>query len=298
MRLAQIKYFIKIAELSSISKAAKELYVSQPALTKQMNLLEEEMGVKLMLRLNTGIVLTKAGEKMYKDCVRIVAGLEDTLEEVKKIGRELPPKITIGCFEGATIEDFMPELYAYLEENLGVREIELLRNVGKKNHEDLENDKIDMLIDLRLSPDEKLKKGYKSKVISHRTGAFIYSDKSKLAKKRSLKVDDFKKEKLMVMDPAYNKYFGKASLDTISKVLGIKPEIVFVENFMTLMTNIRYGKGYAIMSKIVADDDETLKAFPLPKEFGADVICVWKEDKKIINDIMKNYKEEDSLISS
>ena len=97
------------------------------------------------------------------------------------------------------------------------------------------------------------------------------------------------------MDPVFDKNFGKASLETISKLMGIKPEIVFVENFMTLMTNIRYGKGYAIMSKIVADDDETLKAFPLPKEFGADVICVWKEDKKIINDIMKNYKKEDSL---
>ncbi len=59
MKLIQIRYFLTVAECRSITKAAEQMYVSQPALSKQMNLLEEELEVQLMKRTPAGIELTE-----------------------------------------------------------------------------------------------------------------------------------------------------------------------------------------------------------------------------------------------
>ena len=62
MTLQQLKYVCKMAECRSLSKAADELYVSQPSLTKALHELEEEMGITIFQRTNKGIVISKDGE--------------------------------------------------------------------------------------------------------------------------------------------------------------------------------------------------------------------------------------------
>ena len=61
MNFEQLQYVLTIAEQNSITKAANQLYLSQSALTKSMNRLEDELGVKLFDRLSTPIHLTAAG---------------------------------------------------------------------------------------------------------------------------------------------------------------------------------------------------------------------------------------------
>ena len=58
------KIFYVVAKYESFSKAANELYVSQPAISYSIKKLEEELNTKLFIRLNTGIKLTDAGEKL------------------------------------------------------------------------------------------------------------------------------------------------------------------------------------------------------------------------------------------
>src|SRR6187549_2253553 len=62
----QLKYFIRIAELEHFGQAAAELHIVQPALTRQMQKLEEELGVELFERLPRGIRLTAAGQVMLE----------------------------------------------------------------------------------------------------------------------------------------------------------------------------------------------------------------------------------------
>ena len=63
MRLGQLEYFIKIAECGSFSKAAKELYISQPTLTKSIANLEAEYDIQLLERASKGIRLTPKGRE-------------------------------------------------------------------------------------------------------------------------------------------------------------------------------------------------------------------------------------------
>ena len=62
MNFKQLEYFTAVAEEGSISGAARELHVAQPPVSRQLALLEDELGATLFLRTNKGVVLTEAGQ--------------------------------------------------------------------------------------------------------------------------------------------------------------------------------------------------------------------------------------------
>lgn len=87
MRLLQLEYFIKIAECGSISKAAQELFISQPSLTKSIANLETEYEIKLLERTTKGVSVTEKGREFLeyaKDVVNSRKLLEDMFGKEKK----------------------------------------------------------------------------------------------------------------------------------------------------------------------------------------------------------------------
>lgn len=92
MRLAQLEYFIKIAECGSITKAAQELFLSQPSLTKSIGNLEHEYNIQLFSRTPKGIQLTPQGREFLeyaKAAVNACQALESNFgsKQNKKIQR-------------------------------------------------------------------------------------------------------------------------------------------------------------------------------------------------------------------
>ena len=79
MNFKQLEYFVHVAELGSFSKAAIELDVAQPALSRQVRLLETDLRVTLLQRTGRGVLLTEAGKRLYDhhDIAEVpVAGIE------------------------------------------------------------------------------------------------------------------------------------------------------------------------------------------------------------------------------
>lgn len=94
-----LETFIKVADLGSFSKAADKLYISSTAVIKQINLLEQELGLQLLERTHRGISLTRAGRSIYGDAKYLIQYSKDSLtrannamqseEKVIKIGNSL-----------------------------------------------------------------------------------------------------------------------------------------------------------------------------------------------------------------
>lgn len=72
MKLNALEYFITLSESRSINEAARKLYISQPSLTKALQLLEDEVGTQLFQRSSAGIVLTPAGKKMLPEAKQVM----------------------------------------------------------------------------------------------------------------------------------------------------------------------------------------------------------------------------------
>ena len=84
MNLKQLEYFAAAAECRNISIAAKRLHMAQPPLSRQIQLLEDELGVKLIIRNNKGIELTEAGKLLYEKAAGIFRNVEEIQDTMKE----------------------------------------------------------------------------------------------------------------------------------------------------------------------------------------------------------------------
>ena len=76
MELSQLRTLIHVADLGSLSKAADRIGIAQPALSRQIRMLEEELSVRLFTRHGRGMVLTEKGREILEHATRVMAELE------------------------------------------------------------------------------------------------------------------------------------------------------------------------------------------------------------------------------
>lgn len=79
----RLLYFIRIAEAGSLGRAAQSLHVAQPALSRQMRLLEDEVGTALFERTARGMPLTAAGQAFYTDAKRLLVDGQDAMRRAR-----------------------------------------------------------------------------------------------------------------------------------------------------------------------------------------------------------------------
>ncbi|HDR9173065.1 TPA: LysR family transcriptional regulator [Burkholderia vietnamiensis] len=87
MDLRQMRYFVAVAECRSISVAARLVHVAQPALTRQMHALEEELGTSLFDRTTRGVSLTDAGKQLLADATKLLDDAATAMDRVRRAGR-------------------------------------------------------------------------------------------------------------------------------------------------------------------------------------------------------------------
>lgn len=92
----QLETFVSVAESGSFNKAAEKLYISPPAVIKQINLLEEKLDLQLFVRTHRGLVLTRAGQSLYQDTKYIIQYCRNAVTRAKNAMQESENLIRIG----------------------------------------------------------------------------------------------------------------------------------------------------------------------------------------------------------
>ena len=92
----QLETFIRVADAGSFNKAAEESFITPTAVIKQINLLEDSLGVKLFDRTHRGLHLTKAGHSLYQDSKYIIQYCRDSITRAKNAMQEDSNIIRIG----------------------------------------------------------------------------------------------------------------------------------------------------------------------------------------------------------
>lgn len=92
MELRHLRYFIAVAEALSFTKAAEKLHTSQPSLSRQVQDLEEELGVPLLNRSKQRVGLTEAGVAFLEDSKKLLAHAQEIVQSIRRMGhREAKP---------------------------------------------------------------------------------------------------------------------------------------------------------------------------------------------------------------
>lgn len=188
MLLRQIKYFQSIVENNSFSKAADECFISQSAISQQMQSLEKELGVRLFERRNRKFSLTEAGEHFYKRTLVISADLEQLKREIVRIDKKDEPLLSLGYLVSYDGKEFHGAISAFSEKHPEVK-----LNVISGNHEDLYDALRTEKIDLALNDQRRaFSDDYENVVLARTVLSVEIASHNPLSKLDSVDIADLK----------------------------------------------------------------------------------------------------------
>lgn len=103
MLLRQMKYFVAVIDCNSFTVAAEQCYISQSAISQQIQSLEKELGVELIHRENRRFTITPTGQYFYSHCKAILEQVDDLVHETKRLGKDHELQLRMGylrCYSG------------------------------------------------------------------------------------------------------------------------------------------------------------------------------------------------------
>src|SRR5690606_38502862 len=157
MELRQIRYFQCVARELRFTKAARLLHIAQPPLSRQIKMLEEELGVAVFERLGRGIVLTDAGRYFLDQTEKMTQRLEETINATRRIGKN--DRIWFGVgFVPSTLYGHMPALIRQLRQLNTQVEIGLVEMTTLQQFEALKSGRIDIGVGRILLKDEEIER--------------------------------------------------------------------------------------------------------------------------------------------
>lgn len=143
LNIKQMSYFIAVAEELHFGRAAERLNVAQPPLSRQIKQIEEELGALLFNRGRNAVTLTQAGERLYVRLQKILADLDDTKLEIRRLGQGAEGRLRIG-FVGSSTYGLLPTIIKSFRANFPQVNLSLLPMNNAQLHRALIRREIDI----------------------------------------------------------------------------------------------------------------------------------------------------------
>jgi DNA-binding transcriptional LysR family regulator len=143
MDLRQLRYFVAVARERNFTRAAEQLHMAQPPLGRQIQLLEEELGVPLLLRNSRPLRLTEAGRFFYEQAVQVLGRVEQMVTATRRLGLNQQGSLSIG-FVPSTLYGGVPILLRRLRQQHPDVDIQLVELSSIQQVEALKTGRIDL----------------------------------------------------------------------------------------------------------------------------------------------------------
>lgn len=137
-----LEYFLVVVKHLSISKAAKELFISQPALSKQISQLETELGVTLFDRTKHALKLTRAGEVLLSETNELFDKQDELMQRVRDAGNVSDDTLRL-CYMPGALNYRVADLLAVFQKRYSDIRLELIGGLPSQIFSDLLNEKIE-----------------------------------------------------------------------------------------------------------------------------------------------------------
>ena len=279
MNLMRIKYFVEVAKWGSFSKAAQMLYVSQPNLSRQIALMEQEVGFALFHRTGKTIQLTRAGEYLYGQFRDLPEMTERAIAHAETISRRDVGSLSIGVLEGQDVNAFLFSRINGLREKNPNLLVEMERNSFRNLRQGLDRGAYDLLITLEFELDGRDE--WESKILFRQPGAIVLSRSHPLAERDDLTIEDFRNEPFV----AISREDSPGGYDLLLKQCG---QCGFVPNIVretatleSLFLCVEMGMGVAILDRNTRlERNDALRIIDIPNSHAAGVAVVWRKDNR------------------
>lgn len=282
----RIKYFLSAANCLNFTVAAQQMFITQQAMTRQISLLEDELGVKLFERSTKRVSLTAAGKVCRDEFMKLNTALDMAVQRIQNTALANTSVVTVGFYyffsRDKIITPIMESLYKkFPDVNFKIN----LYNFREMRHSLLEG-KIDVCV--AVSSDWQRWANIKANILCSLPIKLFVSSKHPLAANQLLPIEKLAEyswlttEDKDILRP--NTLYWYSKIPYKAKVM--------LDDFLTVLAYLGAGQGFSLQPPVFQGyDSPALKAFELPFEDAAlDLISVYRED--LINPLVLSIAKQ------
>lgn len=245
MTSLQIKYFLAVSEHMSFTRAAQKLFVSQPAVSKQIGMLEKELEISLFSRSRkAGLTLTKAGELYLELFKNFTSEFKSTTILARELSESKPRPLKIGIVEGWVLPEKIMNLFYNFKSVSGVTRIDFRAYPFSHLYDKLLSGELDMVITLRQY-DLENETGLNKIHLVDIKGVFLFSSKHKKSG-TEYEFSDFKDDCMYLLDATESPPIDNTRL---LPYLGFDPIVSMMPNRDSILLAISGGEGFAFFDE-------------------------------------------------
>lgn len=272
--LKQMRYSTVLARELSFRKAAEACFISQPALSEQIHLLEETLGVQLFERTRRSVQITPSGKRFLEEAARILTEVETLVIQTQSRGKPFALPIALGAIP--TIAPYyFPSVLSQLRRS--IPELKLYLREEPTDHllDRLRDGSLDMAM-LAVTFDPH---GYELTSIQKENFVAIMNKEHPLAKKKRLTIKDISSESILLLDDEH--CLSRQTMD-VCQLAGAKANQEYRASSMnTLVQMVANGLGITLVPESAIELEVRHNKSLIPVAFssppGRELCLAWRK---------------------
>jgi LysR family transcriptional regulator, benzoate and cis,cis-muconate-responsive activator of ben and cat genes len=244
MELRHLRYFVGVAETENVSRAALKLHISQPAVSRQVRDLEDEIGLPLLKRAGKSVRLTEAGRLFLNEARAILARTDEALKNVRALDSRQGINLDIGYSSWGIDRLFHIILNAYNG---------TMPNVHVRLHDRRVEDNVDALLAGKLelafifvAPKPGALRGLRFLELSREHVRLAVSPTHPFARRRAVSIEEAARQPFIVLDPEQFPDYH-FFVDAVFASTKNKPAIVEEhDSVASLISAVERGRGVGL----------------------------------------------------
>ena len=278
MNLKQLEAFVQVSESGSFSKAAKELFLTQPTISAHISSLEKELNVRLFIRNTKEVTLSDDGKDLYRYAKQIT-DLEKAIEERFYMDSDDGKHVITIAASTIPAQYLLPKVLMCYRERHPKEQIKIMET----DSSEVVTQVVDHMVDV----------GFTGTVLEKKHCKYIPFYKDELAvitpdtpEYRILKeqnrddIDWIKRKPLILREEGSG---TRKEAEKQLKNAGISMEaldiVASIANQETIKKSVKQGMGITVLSRLAAEDEDGLLIFPIPgADEGRDINLVYNKN--------------------
>lgn len=281
MKIIQLEYFCAVCRYHSITQAAQQLYVTQPAISSAIRELEKEFSINLFTRTKNHMTLTSEGELFYQKASRLLDTIHQTSSELYDLGRQITP-IRIGI-PPLLSTIFFPDMLVEFQKTYPDIPVKLLEYGSMRAASLVAEDSLDLaLVNTNFYEIDKLNA---FEILSDQI-LFCVSLDHHLAKEKKISLEMLKNEPLIMYntDSVLN-----TTLYARFENINVNPNVVMhASQLYTIRNFVSSGLGGAFLYSSLMKNLPGLVGIPIVPAIRQQIGLVWKKGK-YMNDSVEKF---------
>lgn len=273
MNITQIKYFLVTANCLNFTKAASQLYITQPALSRQIKSMEEELGCLLFVRNSRKVQLTPSGVVLKEEFQKIYDAYNMAVAKARTAYQGLSGELNIGILDGTRVGDLFPDVLRYFNKNHPNVDIKMRNYSFNALTQKLQSGELDLIITLKFDIEDL--EGVDYRIIEKTRDHIVVPIDHPLAQRNSVTMADLKDEIFIMVSPEDSARSTGLILEGFNQA-GVTPRVRFAPSIQAEMLWVEAGVGCCMLdSRNIMYDNPAVKFLDVDGVSDPSLVLAW-----------------------